>query len=185
MVLEIVKYGSGVLRETARRVPLVTDGLRALASDMIDTMHAAKGVGLAADQVGRTEAVCVIDVPSGCEDDRAVEEFNAAQVSMPLVMFNPEIIATAGEQPGKEGCLSFPDVGGTVTRPAEVTFQYQDAEGRPQMATAKGFLARAVMHETDHLAGILYVDRMNDSEKAAVAGRLDKLVKKQKKEKRR
>ena len=152
---------------------------------MLETMHAAKGVGLAAEQIGRTESVCVIDIPSGCEDDKAVEAFNAAQVKMPLVMFNPEVVATAGEQFGKEGCLSFPSVGGTVTRPAEVTFQYVDFEGRPQIATAKGFLARAVMHETDHLAGVLYVDRMNDSEKAAVAGRLKKLVNKQKKEKRR
>ncbi len=185
MVLEVVKYGSGVLREKAHRVPLVTDDLRALVSDMMDTMHAAKGVGLAAEQIGRTESVCVIDVPPGCEDDKSVEEFNAAQVQMPLVMFNPEIVATAGEQSGSEGCLSFPSVGGTVTRPAEVTFQYQDADGRAQMATAKGFLARAVMHETDHLAGVLYVDRMNDSERASVAGRLEKLIKKQKKEKRR
>ena len=184
MVLEVVKYGSDILREKARRVPLVTDELRALAADMIETMHAAKGVGLAAEQIGRTESLCVIDIPSGCEDDKAVEAFNASQVSMPLVMFNPEVIATAGEQFGKEGCLSFPSVGGTVTRPAEVTFQYQDASGRPQMATAKGFLARAVMHETDHLAGVLYIDRMNDSERAAVAGRLKKLVNKQNKEKR-
>ena len=177
MTLDIVKYGSGILREKARPVPVVTQELVRLAEDMIDTMHKARGVGLAAEQVGRTEAVCVIDVPESCEDDDATREFNA-QVTMPLVMFNPVVVSSEGEQEGKEGCLSFPNMSAPLVRPAQVTCQYIDAAGMPQMATVRGFLARAVLHETDHLNGVLYVDRLAEAERSAMEKKLQKLAKK-------
>lgn len=176
MTLPIVKYGSGVLREKARPVAAVTLDLVTLAQDMIDTMHGARGVGLAAEQVGRLESLCVIDVPSDCEDEDA-RAFNAG-VEMPLVMFNPLIVAEEGSQSGKEGCLSFPGLSGNVTRPAQVTCQYTDAAGRSQMVTARGFLARAILHETDHLNGVLYVDRLGAVDKLALAGKLRKMAKK-------
>ena len=175
MVLRVFKYGEKVLREKAVPVPVVTDALRNLADDMIDTMHAAKGVGLAAEQVGRTERLCVIDRPDGCEDEEDAA-FNAP-IAMPLRLFNPEIIAQEGSQHDKEGCLSFPSVGGSITRAAQVTCQYVDADNRPQIITARGFLARAIQHEVDHLDGILYIDHMSAVERLSFAPKLKKLAK--------
>ena len=131
MILPIEKYGSDKLRVKARKVA-VTPELAALAESMLETMYKAKGVGLAAEQVGRDEAMCVIDVPLSCEDDEETKAFNS-RTTQPLVMFNPE------------------------------------------MATVRGFLARAVCHETDHLKGILYVDHMDEKAREKV---LKKLLKK-------
>ena len=175
MKLKIFKYGEPVLREKSEPVAVVTEPLRVLAADMIATMHAAKGVGLAAQQVGRTERICVIDIPEGCENEED-EAFNSI-VAMPLVLFNPEIISREGSQFDKEGCLSFPGVGGSVDRAAQVTCQYLDEENRPQAITARGFLARALQHEIDHLDGILYIDHMSEDERKACAAKLKKLVK--------
>lgn len=177
MILDIVKYGDGVLREVARPVPAVTPALVKVAEDMLETMYKARGVGLAAQQVGRLESLCVIDVPSSCEEDDATRDFNAA-TAMPLVMFNPVIVSTEGSQDGKEGCLSFPNMSAPVVRAAQVTCQYTDIRGVPQIVTVKGFLARAVLHETDHLNGVLYVDHLSAVDKLAMAKRLQKLAKK-------
>ena len=175
MVMKIMKYGEGVLREKAQPVAVVDDDLRRLAEDMVETMHKAGGVGLAAEQVGRRERMCVIDIPDGC-DEPEDQCFNAP-ITMPLVMFNPEIVAQEGSRHEKEGCLSFPNVGGAVTRATQVTCQYLDAENRPQVITARGFLARAIQHETDHLNGILYVDRMSAVERLTLVPKLKKLAK--------
>ena len=175
MKLKVYKYGEKVLREKATPVVVVDDKLRKLAADMLETMHDAKGVGLAAEQVGRLEKMCVIDIPEGCEE--AEDEIFNAPIAMPLVLFNPEIIAQEGSQRDKEGCLSFPNVGGTLTRAAQVTCQYLDADNRPQMITARGFLARALQHEIDHLNGILYIDHMSAVERLAFSPKLKKLAK--------
>ncbi len=175
MVLKIFKYGEAVLREKAKTIGVVTDELRQLADDMIETMHKARGVGLAAEQVGRLEKMCVIDIPDGCEE-QSDALFNAP-IAMPLKLFNPEILAQEGSQCDKEGCLSFPGIGGSVTRAAEVTCQYVDAENRPQIITARGFLARAIQHELDHLNGVLYVDHLTAVERLIFAPKLKKLAK--------
>ena len=177
MVLKVFRYGEKVLREKAAPVAAVTDALRALADDMVETMHDSSGVGLAAQQVGRLESMCVIDVPSSCEDNDEIREFNAA-TEMPLVMFNPVVVAIEGSQDGKEGCLSFPNMSAPVVRAAQVTCQYTDVHGMPKIITVKGFLARAVLHETDHLKGVLYVDHLSAVDKLAMAKRLQKLAKK-------
>ena len=158
MKLKIYKYGEPVLREKSEPIAVVTDPLRSLAVDMIATMHAAKGVGLAAQQIGRTED----------------EAFNSI-VQMPLVLFNPEIISRDGSQFDKEGCLSFPGLGGSVDRAAQVTCQYLDMNNMPQIVTARGFLARALQHEIDHLDGILYVDRLSEGERLSFEPKLKKL----------
>ncbi len=173
MNLKIVKYGDPVLREKAQPVVVVTDELRQLAADMISTMHRARGVGLAAEQVGRTERLCVIDIPEGCEN--AEDELFNASVPMPLVLFNPEIVSQEGSQCDKEGCLSFPGIGGSITRAAQVTCQYLDENNMPQMVVARGFLARALQHEIDHLNGILYVDHMSAVERLEYSDKLKKL----------
>ena len=175
MKLKVYKYGEAVLRQKAQPVPFVTDELRRLADDMVETMHDARGVGLAAEQVGRTERVCVIDIPEGC-DEPEDEAFNAP-IPMPLRLFNPEIVSKEGSQRDKEGCLSFPNVGGSLTRAAQVVCQYMDDENRPQVITARGFPARALQHEIDHLDGILYIDHMSAVERLSYAAKLKKLVK--------
>lgn len=175
MILKVYKYGEKVLREKAAPVAMVTDELRALADDMLATMHKSRGVGLAAQQVGRLERMCVIDIPEGCEE-KEDETFNAP-IQMPLAMWNPEIISSEGTQCDKEGCLSFPNVGGTLVRAAQVTAQYLDENNRPQMITARGFLARAIQHEVDHLNGILYIDHMSAVERHEYSAKLKKLAK--------
>ena len=175
MVMKVYKYGEKVLREKAKVVEFVDDKLRRLADDMLETMHESGGVGLAAQQVGRLEKVCVIDIPEGCEDEEA-ELFNAP-ISMPLKLFNPEIVAQEGSQRDKEGCLSFPGVGGSLTRAEMVTVGYLDENNTAQMISAKGFLARALQHEIDHLNGVLYVDRMSAVERLSVASKLKRLAK--------
>lgn len=175
MVLKIFKYGEKVLREKASPVAVVTDELKKYTDDMIETMHAAKGVGLAAQQVGRLESMCVIDIPEGCDEEE--DELFNAPISMPLKLFNPVILAAEGSQFDKEGCLSFPKIGGSVTRAAQVTCQYLDEENRPQIITARGFLARALQHEIDHLNGILYVDHLSAIERLSFAAKLKKLAK--------
>lgn len=175
MSLKVYKYGEAVLRERAQPVAIVTDELRNLAEEMIDTMHKARGVGLAAQQVGRLEKMCVIDIPEGCEEPE--DELFNAPVAMPLKLFNPEIVAQEGSQHDKEGCLSFPGIGGSITRAQQVTCQYLDEENRPQIMMARGFLARALQHEIDHLNGILYVDHMSAVERLTYASKLKKLAK--------
>ena len=175
MVLPIVKYGSKVLREKSHAVSAVTPVLRQLAMDMVETMHAASGVGLAAQQVGRTESVFVVDVPPDCMKDLAVRAYNAP-IAMPLVAFNPVIVAAEGSQRDEEGCLSFPGLSGHVTRPFDVTLSCLDINGNPQTVSARGLVARAILHEYDHLQGVVYVDHLSAVEKLAMAGRLKKMA---------
>ena len=175
MVLRVYKYGEKILREKATPVLAVDNALRKLADDMLETMHEAGGVGLAAEQVGRTEKMCVIDIPEGC-DDAETEAFNAP-IAMPLRLWNPEILMREGSVRDKEGCLSFPNVGGSLTRAEQVVCAYLDAENRPQTITARGYLARALQHEIDHLNGVLYIDHMTAVERLACAAKLKKLAK--------
>ena len=175
MVLEIVTYGDNVLRKPARPVAEIDDDMRKLAADMLETMYDAEGVGLAAEQVGRDEAICVIDVPQGCDTTPGADEFNR-EIAMPLVLVNAKITAREGTQRGSEGCLSFPEIRGQVTRAMQVTFDYTDLEGNRRTATARGLLARAVQHELDHLDGKLMIDRFSAVQRLSVAGKLRRLA---------
>ncbi len=175
MILDIVTYGDEVLRTAATPIKEITPEIKTLAADMLETMYDAEGVGLAAEQVGRTESICVIDVPSDCEKTPELTEFNK-DIPMPLVLINAEITASSGSQRGSEGCLSFPEIHGQVARAMEVTFDYTDLEGVRHTATARGLLARAVQHELDHLAGKLMIDKFSSVQKLAVAGKLRRLA---------
>lgn len=175
MIYPVVKFGKDVLRQKATPVAEVNDTIRQLAHDMLESMYASKGVGLAAEQVGRTERLCVIDVPRDAEKEDCREE-NAA-IPMPLVLINPEIIAAEGKQRNEEGCLSFPDISAPITRADKVTVTYTDLNGQRQTATARGLLSRAIQHETDHLEGVLLVDKMSALQKMSVAGQLKRLQK--------
>ena len=175
MIYPVVTFGHDILRQKAVPVAEITDELRRLVQDMLETMYAAKGVGLAAEQVGRTERLCVIDVPRDAEKEDC-RDANAA-VPMPLVLINPEILATEGKQRNEEGCLSFPEIGAPITRANQVTVAYTDLKGARQTITARGLLSRAIQHETDHLNGVLLVDKMSPMQKLSVAGQLKRLQK--------
>jgi peptide deformylase len=144
---------------------------------MLETMREHNGVGLAAEQIGRTEALCVIDVSGGERSGEAAARVAQCGVPMPLIMVNPQIVARHGEQTDREGCLSFPEVFATITRSAEVTVVFTDLDNGQQMVTAHDLLARAIQHEIDHLDGVLLVDRMSPVQKVALSGQLKRLKK--------
>ena len=175
MIYPVVTFGHEILRQKAVPVAEINDEVRQLVQDMLESMYAAKGVGLAAEQVGRTESVCVIDVPRDAEKEACRDE-NAA-IPMPLVLINPEIIAAEGKQRNEEGCLSFPEIGAPITRADKVTVTYTDRSGASQTVTARGLLSRAIQHEVDHLSGILLVDKMSPMQKMSVSGQLRRLQK--------
>lgn len=177
MSLPICIYGNPVLRKKAVGVTDVNDEIRSLAKDMLETMYAERGVGLAAEQVGRSERMFVIDIPPDSDIGEGDMRDNP-NVEMPLVMINPKIIGhTDDVQIGEEGCLSFPEIFANVERWYEVDAEYTDLNGDIQQVHAKGLLSRAVQHELDHLDGILLVDRMSHVKKVALSGKLKRLAK--------
>ena len=181
MSLPICTYGNPILRKKAEEVREVTDALRELAKEMLETMYAERGVGLAAEQVGRSESLFVIDIPPDSDMDEQEQRENP-DVEMPLVCINPEILAHSDDiQIGPEGCLSFPDIFADVERWYEVDAEYTDLEGCRKKVHAKGLLARAIQHELDHLNGVLLVDRMSPVKKVTLGGKLKRLVKQNKK----
>jgi peptide deformylase len=178
MILEIVKFGTPVLRAKGEKIGSVTPTIKKLIADMFETMYAHKGVGLAAQQVGLALQVTVIDV-RGITDRPSSLELNGepADVAafMPLVLINPEITPVGEPVAGPEGCLSFPEIFAEITRPGVVDVKALDAEGNPIQFRCGGLLARAVQHETDHLRGILFIDRMSRAEKDKIQAELDDL----------
>ncbi|MEE9368413.1 MAG: peptide deformylase [Pontiella sp.] len=181
MSLPICTYGNPILRKKALEVTNVNEDIRALAKEMFETMYIEKGVGLAAEQVGRTERMFIIDIsPEGDMGENETRE--NPTVEMPLVFINPKITGhTEDVQVGPEGCLSFPDIFADVERWYEVDATYTDLDGIPQTIHAKGLLSRAIQHELDHLDGILLVDRMSHVKKITLGGKLKRLVKETKK----
>ena len=180
MSLPICTYGNPVLRKKAVVVKEVNDDIRTLAQEMLEAMHKERGLGLAAEQIGRTECVFIIDIPAKSDIGEDGERDNP-DIEMPLVFVNPKITGhTDMVQVGEEGCLSFPDIFASVERWYEIDAEYTDLDGQPQTLHAKGLLARAVQHESDHLDGILLVDRMSYVKKVALSGKLKRLSKKTK-----
>jgi peptide deformylase len=180
MANPICNYGNPVLRKKAVPISDVTSAIRELADRMLGIMCSAEGIGLAAEQIGRDEAVFVLDIPAGA--DRNPQGLpNNPGVSMPQVFINPEIIGRSEETAtADEGCLSFPGLYVPVTRPAEVVVRYLSRDGQEQTLNAKGLLARAVQHEFDHLNGVLLVDHMSPVEKLKHSVRLMCIKKKTK-----
>jgi peptide deformylase len=143
------------LRQKAQPVEVVDDAVRALLHDMRETMMTAHGVGLAGPQVGEMRRVAVVHIPADY-DEEGDPEIN-------LDLINPEIIRAGGQECALEGCLSFPDLVGEVPRYATVVVRARDAQGKEFRIKARGYLARALQHEIDHLDGVLFFDRMDDS----------------------
>lgn len=178
MVLEIVKYGHPVLRKPGARIDAVTPRIRTLITDMLETMEAAHGVGLAAQQVGEAVQLTVLDVrgvpdrPSTLTWAGEPAELDA---HMPLVLINPEIKPLAEPVAGPEGCLSFPEMYADIPRPESIEVAALDGNGKPVRFSCTGLLARAIQHEHDHLHGILFIDRMSASDKRTLQPELDEL----------
>jgi len=176
MKYHIVIFGDPVLRVRATPVAAVNAGLKRLVDDMFETMHNHRGLGLAAQQIGQTISVCVIDVPPHMDVAAPDGPRLNPEVPMPLVLFNPEIVERARTQEKREeGCLSFPGIAAPVSRAAEVTVTYLDLKGDRRSLRARGLLARALQHELDHLQGVLLVDRMPAVKRISLAGQLRRL----------
>jgi len=178
VLYDITIYGNEALRRKAQAVPTVDDRVRKLAQDMLETMYAGKGLGLAAEQIGRDEHICVIDIPPlpDGEGAGAASERNS-KVTMPLVLVNADIVERDGRQNGQEGCLSFPEVYVNVERAERIKVTYTSLENEETTIEADGLLARAIQHELDHLNGVLLVDHMSPVQKVGVAGKLKRLKK--------
>jgi peptide deformylase len=181
MKLAIRKYGDPVLRTKGRRIEAVDDDIRALAENMLETMEAANGVGLAAQQVGRALQLTVLDV-SQVEDRPSTMKLNgqavaALEAEMPLVLLNPVVRLGDETELGSEGCLSFPEITADIERAISVEVEAETLEGHNLRIEATGLLARALQHEVDHLNGILFIDRMSSAAKASHSSRLKKLQK--------
>ena len=178
MILEVVKYGHPILRQKGARVEHVNAEIKKLAADMLETMHVNKGVGLAAQQIGRALQLTVLDVrdvkerPSWLERDGQPADVAAF---MPLVLINPEIKPRGEIVSGTEGCLSFPEMFGEIPRPESVDVKALNEKGKLVEFRCGGLLARAIQHEVDHLNGILFIDRMDKATKDELRPQLDEL----------
>ena len=164
MIRPILKYGDQILHEPARRVETVTAEIDRLVEDMIETMYAAPGIGLAATQIGVGLRIFVVDVSIGR---------NPADL---IVMINPEFVERDGMQLEEEGCLSVPGFNATVVRPERAVVKGLDRTGQDQQREGKGLLARAFQHEMDHLDGMLFVDRLRGIKRDLIVKRIRKLA---------
>ena len=179
MILEIVTYGDPVLRAKGKRIQKTDEAIRQLAADMLETLHEANGVGLAAQQVGEALQLTVIDV-SEAENRPSKMWIDGKEVDpkehMPLVLLNPELELGRQTEIGPEGCLSFPEISADIARAAHIKVRATGLDGEPIEFEAEGLLSRAAQHEVDHLHGILFIDRMSSATKVALASKLKKLV---------
>lgn len=172
---EIRIYGDPVLREKFRRVERFDDELRQLARRMLEAMRRAEGIGLAAQQIGDTRAIFVLDISPESDRDADGARLNP-DVPMPLIAVNPEIVEFSKKKDVyEEGCLSFPDIRATIERPVEIVLRWQDLDGASHEQRLRGLVARAAQHEFDHLNGVLLVDRMSPVKRIALRGALRRL----------
>lgn len=164
-VLPIVKYGSDVLRKPTERVTEIDEALQKLIDDMIETMYAAPGVGLAANQVGVSKRLMMIDLSVGKRSGEL------------HICINPEVVEVEGVQAEDEGCLSIPDFTESVQRPLRAKLRYTDRNGTEREMWGEGLMARAMCHETDHLNGMLYVDHLRGFKRDRILKKIQKLAK--------
>src|SRR5258707_11992757 len=159
MILPILQFGDQILRAKGERIEKIDEGIRQLAVDMIETMHEAHGVGLAAQQVGQPLQLTVLDV-SAVEDRPSTLRLSGKDVdpksAMPIVLINPEVEVRGEIEMGVEGCLSFPEITGDIERAQSVLVRAQTLEGERFQIEASGLFSRAIQHENEHLPGILF-----------------------------
>ena len=173
MALRITLYEEPILRTKGKKITTFDQSLKDLVQEMIATMRAANGIGLAAQQVGRALQVCIVDV-SDCESDfDYVIDGRTPPVDliMPLAVVNPELeFPDSPKTVYEEGCLSFPELNGDVKRPDVVRMKFQDLDGNPHVLECDGIFSRCVQHEVDHLNGILFIDRMDKKTRKKLDG---------------
>ncbi len=165
MVLPILKYGALELKTPSKPITVFNGELEKIAKNMIETMYSAPGIGLAAPQIGLNIRLATIDLSVG-EDP-----------SQLIVICNPEIVSSSGEQKSEEGCLSIPEFSDTVVRPGNLSVKGQDIHGNKIRFEANELLARCFSHEIDHLDGILFIDRLSSLKKTLIRNKIKKLAK--------
>lgn len=163
---EIIKIGADILARKSARIDVIDDEIRALARDMVETMHAAPGIGLSAPQIDSGVRLITVDLSIGENPDEL------------HILINPEITVQEGSCIREEGCLSVPDVWEKVTRPQKITVRGLDLEGKEKTVEAEDLLARAFCHEIDHLDGKLFVDRLSPLKRGLIRKRFKKAAEK-------
>lgn len=179
MLLRVTRYGEPVLRQVGEPVTVFDESLRGLVDDMVETMYAEEGVGLAAQQVDRALMVCVVDVSFLPEEELEYQLDGLRQpigMIMPMALVNPVITVQPGRKlSGEEGCLSFPGIRGEVPRDESIEVAFQDVGGRPHTLVCSGWFARVIQHEVDHLNGRLFIDHMDKRELRLLDSKLTRL----------
>ena len=181
MLLRVTQYGEPILRKVGTAITEFDADLAQLADDMVDTMYDEEGIGLAAQQIGKAIQLFVLDVrPPEGEQPAFDYSFDGKQppldLIMPMALANPKVsIIDSSEDVYEEGCLSFPDVRGKVTRPIGVRCEFQDTEGNSHILDATGLLGRCILHESDHLNGELFIDRMDKRDLQRMTPRIKKI----------
>lgn len=169
-LLDVKIYGNPVLREKAKPIEKIEEHHRQLARDMAETMYRTHGIGLAANQVGLTERIVVIDIDW---PDANGKDWHSHR---PTTLINPEILDESVEDASREeGCLSLPGINGEVWRPQRIRYRYMDLDGQTHEEEAEGLMACCVQHELDHLNGVMFIDRMEAEARRALAGELKRL----------
>ncbi|MEM9446573.1 MAG: peptide deformylase [Verrucomicrobiota bacterium] len=171
MKLPIVLYGNPVLRQKGEDIKEITDEIRQLAQDMIETMHEAHGVGLAAQQIGKALQITVLDVADVAERPSRMwisQQEVELEKYMPMILINPKIEMTKKKEVGEEGCLSFPGITADISRGFRVKVEALDLQGKEIKFEAAGLLGRAVQHEVDHLNGILFIDHISPTTRHSI-----------------
>ena len=179
MILEITQYGNPILRKKCQPVTEVTDEIKKLADDMVETMVSAQGVGLAAPQIDRDLQLAIVDVshdPECISYLRVDGEDAALEDLMPLTFINPELEFGSDKEASTEGCLSIDGISAPVKRPIEVKATLELLDGRTIVVETDGLLSRAIQHETDHLNGILFTDRLSPASKVSIRRKLKRLT---------
>lgn len=180
MKLLIRKYGDPALRLKGKPVTEVDRRIRELADNMLETMRAANGIGLAAQQVGEAVQLTVLDI-SAVEDRPSTMAWNGREVNpndhMPLIILNPQVETGPEKEIASEGCLSFPEISADIERAGWAKVEARTLDGEQVEIEATGLLARALQHEIDHLNGILFIDRMSSAAKASLSSKLKRLQK--------
>jgi len=179
-MMKIVKLGHPALRAKADAIDRIDDVVKTLADDMLDAMYAHDGCGLAANQVGVTRRLVVIDVREAKRRPSVLRiggKPRPVHKHMPMILVNPQVeVLAGGKVAGSEACLSIPGVHGDVDRPAVVRARALDIDGNPIEFEAEGLLARALQHEIDHLDGILFIDRLGPEDRRRVADELHEMA---------
>jgi peptide deformylase len=175
MKYTICTYGNPILRIKAKPVAKVDKTLRNLSREMLEIMKKNHGIGLAAEQIGQTHKICVIDLdPTFDRPDPDAPRLNP-DLKAPLIMINPEIISANKNQTNTEGCLSIPEIFKPVNRAYEIEVSYLNIDGKQRNIKVKDFAAQVIQHEIDHLNGVLFVDRLSAITKISITSKLKKL----------